>query len=162
MQALPLHYLIKNICQIILLTYVKCHFPQKLFPLLSPAKSPPLVLTMWQTPLIGLFSGVYYNQLLYIIIMTTIIYGTVLYNNYWYHNNALCIQFRSVHSLSCVRLFATPWTAARQSSLSITNSWSLLKLISIASVMQSNHLVHCHPLFLLPSVFPSIRVFSDE
>ena len=66
----------------------------------------------------------------------------------------------SVQSLSCVRLFATPWTAARQASLSITNSQSLLKLMSIESVMPSNHLILCGPLLLLPSVFPSIRVFS--
>ena len=58
--------------------------------------------------------------------------------------------------------FATPWTAARQASLSITNSQSLLKLISIESVMPSNHLILCHPLLLLPSIFPSIRVFSNE
>ena len=64
--------------------------------------------------------------------------------------------------LSCVQLFATPWTAAHQASLSITNSWSLLKLISIESVMPSNHLILCHPLLLLPSIFPSIRVFSKE
>ena len=64
-------------------------------------------------------------------------------------------------SLSHVRLFATPWTAARQASLSITNSQSLLKLMSIESVMPSNHLILCRPL-LLPSVFPSIRVFSSE
>ena len=70
-------------------------------------------------------------------------------------------QFSSVQSLSHVQLFVTPWTTARQASLSITNSWTLLKLISIASVMPSNHLVLCHPL-LLPSVFPSIRVFSSE
>ena len=57
---------------------------------------------------------------------------------------------------------ATPWTAARQASLSITNSWSLLKLMSIESVMPSNHLIFCHPFFLLPSIFPSIRVFSNE
>ena len=57
---------------------------------------------------------------------------------------------------------ATPWTAARQASLSIANSWSLLKLMSIESVMPSNHLILCHPLLLLPSVFPSIRVFSNE
>ena len=69
---------------------------------------------------------------------------------------------RSVRSLSCVRLFATPWTAARQASLSVTNSWSLLKLMSIMSVMPSNHLILCHPLLLLPSIFPSIRVFSSE
>ena len=68
----------------------------------------------------------------------------------------------SVQSLSCVRLFAIPWTAARQASLSITNSRSLLKLMSIESVVPSNHLILCHPLFLLPSVFPSIRVFSNE
>ena len=63
---------------------------------------------------------------------------------------------------SCVRLFATPWTAARQASLSFTNSWSLLKLMSIESVMSSNHLILCQPLLLPPSIFPSIRVFSIE
>ena len=68
----------------------------------------------------------------------------------------------SVQSLSRVRLFATPWTAARQASLSITNSWSLLKLMSIESVMSSSHLILCHPLLLPPSSFPSIRVFSHE
>ena len=68
----------------------------------------------------------------------------------------------SVQSLSRVRLFATPWTAARQASLSITNSQSLLKLMSIESVRPSNHLILCHPLLLLPSIFPSIRVFSNE
>ena len=68
----------------------------------------------------------------------------------------------SVQSLSRVQLFATPWTAARQASLSITNSWSLLKLMSIKSVMPSNHLILCRPLLLLPSIFPSIRVFSNE
>ena len=64
--------------------------------------------------------------------------------------------------LSCVRLFETPWTAACQASLSITNSRSLLKLMSIKSVMPSNHVILCHPLLLLPSIFPSIRVFSSE
>ena len=68
----------------------------------------------------------------------------------------------SVQSLSLVQLFATPWTAARQASLSITNSWSLPKLMSIESVMPSNHLILCCLLLLLPSIFPSIRVFSDE
>ena len=67
-----------------------------------------------------------------------------------------------VQSLSCVRLFATPWTAARQPSLSFTVSQSLLKFMSIESVIPSNHLILCHPLLLLPSVFPSIRVFSSE
>ena len=68
----------------------------------------------------------------------------------------------SVQSLSHVRLFATPWTAACQASLSITSSWSLLKLMSIESVMQSSHLILFRPLLLLPSNFPSIRVFSNE
>ena len=67
-----------------------------------------------------------------------------------------------VQSLSRVWLFATPWTTARQASLSITNSRSLSKLISIESVIPSNHLILCHPLLLLPSIFPSIRVFSSE
>ena len=64
--------------------------------------------------------------------------------------------------LSRVRLFMTPWTAAHQASLSITNSWSLLRLMSIESVMPSNHLILCHPLLLLSPIFPSIRVFSNE
>ena len=68
----------------------------------------------------------------------------------------------SVQLLSRILLFATPWTAARQASLSVTYSWSLLKLMSIESVMPSNHLILCRPLFLLPSIFPSIRIFSKE
>ena len=68
----------------------------------------------------------------------------------------------SVQSLSHVQLFVAPWTIARQASLSFTNSWSLLKLTSIESVMPSNHLILCRPLLLLPSIFPSIRVFSNE
>ena len=72
------------------------------------------------------------------------------------------IQFSSVQSLSCVWLFATPWTAGCQASLSITNSQSLLKLISIKSVMPSNHLILCRPLSLVPSILPSIRVFPNE
>ena len=71
-------------------------------------------------------------------------------------------QIISVQSLSCVQLFATPWTAAHQASLSITNSPSLLRLMSIEPVMPSNNLILCHPLFLLPSIFPSITVFSNE
>ena len=70
------------------------------------------------------------------------------------------VQFSSV--LSRVWLFATPWTTARQASLSITSSWNLPKLMSIKLVIPSNHLILCHPLLLLPSIFPSIRVFSDE
>ena len=72
------------------------------------------------------------------------------------------IQFSSVQSLSSVRLFATPWTIARQASLSITNSWSPPRTMSIVSVMPSNHLILSHPLLLLPSIFPSIWVFSNE
>ena len=75
---------------------------------------------------------------------------------YWW------VQFSSVQSLSRVRLFATPWTAARQASLSITNSRSSPKLMSIELVMPSSHLILCHPLLLLPSIFPSIRVFFNE
>ena len=74
-----------------------------------------------------------------------------------------CLRiFSSVQLLSHVRLFATPWTAAHQASLFTTNSQSLLKLTSIESVMPSNHLILCCPLLLLPSIFPSIRVFSSE
>ena len=67
-----------------------------------------------------------------------------------------------VQSLSCVWLFVTPWTAARQASLSFTISWSLLKLMFIEFMILSSHLILCHPLLLLPSIFPSIRVFSNE
>ena len=70
--------------------------------------------------------------------------------------------FSSVQTLSRVRLFATPWTAARQASLSISNSRSLLRLMCIESVMSTNHLILCHPHLLPPSIFPSIRVFSNE
>ena len=72
------------------------------------------------------------------------------------------VQFSSIQSLSCIRLFATLWTAAHQASLSITSSQSLLKLMSSESVMPSNHLLLCCPLLLLPSVFPSIKIFSNE
>ena len=74
----------------------------------------------------------------------------------------LLVQFSSVQSLSCIRLFAIPLTAACQASLSITNSQSLLKLMFTESVMPSNHLILCRPLLLLPSTSPSIRVFSKE
>ena len=76
--------------------------------------------------------------------------------------NKLESTISSVQSLSRVRLFATPWTAASQASLSFTNSWSLLKLMSIESVMPSNHLILCCPLLLLPPIPPSIRIFSNE
>ena len=78
-------------------------------------------------------------------------------NNFMYF-----VQFSSVQSLSCLRLFVTPWIAAWQASLSITNSQSSLKLTSIGSVMPSNHLILCRPLLLLPTIPPSIRVFSNE
>ena len=81
------------------------------------------------------------------------ILGSFLFLHYW---------FSSIQLLSSVWLFATPQTAACQAFLSITNFWSLLKLMSIASVMPSNHLILCHPLLLLPSIFPSLRVFSNE
>ena len=74
----------------------------------------------------------------------------------------LHVPFSSVQSLSRVRIFATPWIAARQASLSITNSWSSLRLTSTKSVMPSSHLILCRPLLLLPLIPPSIRVFSNE
>ena len=77
-------------------------------------------------------------------------------------NDAVTVLGQSVQSLNRVQFFVTPWTAPRQASLSITNSWSSLKLTSIASVMPSSHLILCHPLLLLPSISPSIRVFSNE
>ena len=82
-----------------------------------------------------------------------------------YYDFLLCelpVYSVSVQSLSHVRLFATPWTAAHQASLSITDSWSLIKFMFVESVMPSNHLILCRPLLLLPSIFSSIRVFSDE
>ena len=81
-----------------------------------------------------------------------------LVSYYW----STSVTFSSVQSLSRVWLFATPWTAARQAFLSITNSWSLRRLMSIELVIPSNHLILCHPLLLLPSIFHSIRVFSNE
>ena len=71
-------------------------------------------------------------------------------------------HFSSVQSLSHVQLFVTPWTAAHQASLSVTNTWSPPKPMSIKLMMPSNHLILCHPLLLLPSIFPSIRIFSSE
>ena len=78
------------------------------------------------------------------------------------HNVTICLQFSSVQSLSRVQLFATPWITAREAFLSITNSRSSLKLTSIESVMPSSHFILCRPLLLLPSIPPSIRVFSNE
>ena len=78
------------------------------------------------------------------------------------HSNIDPVQFSSVKSLSHVRLFASPWTAAHQASLSTTNTRSLLELMSIESMMPSNHLILCCPLLLPPSIFPSIGVFSNK
>ena len=78
------------------------------------------------------------------------------------HGKRVHRTISSVQSLSHVQLFATPWTVACQASLSITNSRSLLRLMSIELVMPSNHLILCHPLLILPSIFPSIKVFSSE
>ena len=94
-------------------------------------------------------------------------YLVIIYNGKESENIYMCIyiyahQFSSVQSLSHVRLFVTPWTAACQASLSITNSRSSLRLTSIESVMPFSHLILCRPLFLLPPIPPSIRVFSNE
>ena len=80
----------------------------------------------------------------------------------WVEWNSCMLWISSVQSLSRVWLFVTPWTAASRASLSITNSWSSRKLMSIKLVRPSNHLILCHPLLLPPSIFPSIKVFSNE
>ena len=89
----------------------------------------------------------------------------------WCHEESISVSLlyrwrswgiNSVQSLSCVWCFVIPWTAAHQAFLSISNSWSLLKLMSIESMMTSNHLILCCPLLILPSIFPSIKVFSNE
>ena len=86
--------------------------------------------------------------------------------SFWYrdqtHISYVSLTVSSVQSLNCVWVFVTPWIAACQASLSITNSWSVLKLMSIVSVITSNYLILCHPLLLLSSIFPSIIVFSNE
>ena len=96
--------------------------------------------------------------------MSDMILHMTLYFIIIYRKGSLLLSTKknwaSKQSFSCVLLFAIPWTAARQAA--ITNSWSLLKLMSIKSVMPSNHLILCHPLLLLPSIFPSVRVFSSE
>ena len=91
--------------------------------------------------------------------LSAIYFTHITYDSY---NNPARSTFSSVQSLSRVWLFATPWSTAHQAFLSITNSQSLHKLMSIESVMPSKHLILCHPLLLLPSIFPSIRVFSNE
>ena len=112
------------------------------------------------------FSAFFSLVCLLLISNSSICFMLLMYlNNFVSTRNnvsSLLFQFSSVQSLSRVRLFATPWTAARQASLSITNSPSSLNLMFIKSVLPSNHLILCHPLLLLPSIFPSIRVFSNE
>ena len=90
---------------------------------------------------------------------TNFIKGFLLVKRSWCHHEGI---FAAVQLLSCVRLFVAPWTAACQASLSSAISWSLLKLMSIELVMPSNHPIFCHPFLLLPSIFPSIRVFYNE
>ena len=98
----------------------------------------------------------------YKITVIKFLIATTFKKDRWVYVCFFMYQIRSDQSLSPVRLFATPWIAACQTSLSITNSWSSLRLTSIESVMPSSHLILCHPLLLLPSNFPSIRVFSNE
>ena len=102
---------------------------------------------------------VYYvcNSIMYLKCIELYLRNALLLNNINHH---MSLQFSSV-AQSCP-LFATPWTAAHQASLFITNSWSLCKLMSTESVMPSKHLIPCHPLLLPLSIFPSIRVFSNE
>ena len=97
-----------------------------------------------------------------VIISQCNFYTPIVWGEFNFYFSIFVNQFSSVQSLSCVRLFVTPWTVAHQASLSVTNSQSLLNCMAIDSVMPSNHLILCHPLLLLPSTFPSIRVFSNE
>ena len=94
------------------------------------------------------------------ITSTSSVSGTIFNSLLLYYS--LFLLFSSVQLLSCVSLFTTPWTSARQASLSITNFQSLPKLMSIELVMPSNHRILCHPFLLLPSILPSIRVFSSK
>ena len=97
-----------------------------------------------------------------IVLLSQIISGFLQWTHCLKFPPSSILQFSSVQSLSCVQLFVTPWTAVRQASLSITSFQSLLKLMSIELVMPPNHLILCCPLLLLPSILPSIRVFSKE
>ena len=121
------------------------------FLVLYPSPSSRQSLTHFLSPQICLWQTVHINRILYYV---------VFYDGH--------LSLRTTHSccsvqlLSCFRLFANPWTAASQTSLSITNSWSMLKLMSIELVMPSSHLILCRPLLLLPPSLPSIRVFSNE
>ena len=101
----------------------------------------------------------YFHSMWYLV---TSLFSNFLNYFYKYFSYKQVVQFSSLQALSRVRLFATPWTATGQASLSITNSWSSPKPMSIESVMPSSHLIHCCPLLLPPSIFSSIRVFSNE
>ena len=105
------------------------------------------------------FAGEFYQHLRKNVYLLTILFQKIETEKHFLTHS---MRLRSVQLLSRVRLFATPWIAARQTSLSITNSRNSPKPMSIESVMPSNHLILCCPLFLLPSIFPSIRVFSNE
>ena len=121
---------------------------------------PPIVLCICVCVCVCIYVHIYiciWNYCL--LIVTWILCASLIY---FQDVKMLDFQFSSVQSLSRVWLFATPWTAARQASLSITNSRSSLRLTSTESVIPSNHLILCHPLFLPPLIFPSIRVFSSE
>ena len=106
-----------------------------------------------------LFYFFFFSLFYFLLLFPSTVFGIVVIQFFLV---LLGVRFSSVQLLSRVQLFATPWTAAHQASLSITNSWSLLKLMSTESVMPSNHLILCCPLLLLPSTFPSIGVFSNE
>ena len=108
------------------------------------------------------WTGYIRSLFIYLLMDLWVVSGYWLLQKKCYKHLRACLCISSVESLSRVQLFATPWTAACQASLSITNSRSLHKLIYIESVMPSNHLTLCHPLFHLPSIFPSIRVFFNE
>ena len=120
---------------------------------------------IWKRIYIYIYIYIYicnWNTLLYTWnIVNQLYFNQKLYVSKPIADSCWCL-FSSVQSLSCVRLFVTPWTAACQASLSTTNSQSSLRLMSIESLMPSNHLILCHPLLLLPSIFPSIRVFSNK
>ena len=106
-----------------------------------------------------LYSGVDFSFCVHVPYPAAEFDAATYWNDPW---NLFSTKFSSVQLLSRVWLFANPWTTAHQASQSITNSWSLPRLMSIDSVMPSNHLTLCHPLLLLSSIFPSIRVFSSE
>ena len=117
--------------------------------------------------LLSLFSNLNFRFFYMLFLNTTYITFIVSTATICFGSTKIClilhlIPICSVQSLSHVWLFVTSWTEARQASLSITNSWSLLKFMSIVSVMPSNHLILCHPLLLPPSILPSIRVISNE